>query len=163
MEPEEIFSIQLVLGSQTGRSPAPTLPWEQWASLSYTSLAGGRGSCGYQEHICDVNNSTCRAYINSFYSTIYISYVWFSTSTDNMTLLTKFSTSTVSMQQQQSQHISYEYVFLRFSTVCHSVIASYVLQTYCSAFLLNLHFREHFLISTPPHSWYIQIYFWMTN
>ncbi len=41
---------QLLLGSQTGRSPAPTLPWGQWASLRYTSFAGGRGSCGFQEH-----------------------------------------------------------------------------------------------------------------
>ncbi len=37
-------------GSQTGRSPAPTLPWGQWASLRYTSFAGGWGSCGFQEH-----------------------------------------------------------------------------------------------------------------
>jgi len=40
----------LLLGSQTGRSPAPTLPWGQWASLRYTSFAGGWGSCGFQEH-----------------------------------------------------------------------------------------------------------------
>jgi hypothetical protein len=37
-----------------------------------------------------------------------------------------------------------------FFTVCYST--SYVLQIYCSAFLLHLHFREHFHISTPPHS-----------
>ena len=41
---------QLLPSSQTGRSPAPTLPWGQWASLRYTSFAGGRGSCGFQEH-----------------------------------------------------------------------------------------------------------------
>ncbi len=41
---------QSLPGSQTGRSPAPTLPWGQWASLRYTSFAGGRGSCGFQEH-----------------------------------------------------------------------------------------------------------------
>jgi hypothetical protein len=39
---------------------------------------------------------------------------------------------------------------VRFSTVCYST--SYVLQIYCSAFNLHLHFREHFRISTPPHS-----------
>ena len=41
---------QSLPGSQTGRSPAPTLPWGQWASLRYTSFAGGPGSCGFQEH-----------------------------------------------------------------------------------------------------------------
>jgi hypothetical protein len=41
---------QLQPSSQTGRSPAPPLPWGQWASLRYTSFAGGRGSCGFQEH-----------------------------------------------------------------------------------------------------------------
>jgi len=41
---------QSLPGSQTGRTPAPTLPWGQWASLRYTSFAGGRGSCGFQEH-----------------------------------------------------------------------------------------------------------------
>ncbi len=42
--------VQSLPGSQTGRSPAPTLPWGQWASLRYTSFAGGWGSCGFQEH-----------------------------------------------------------------------------------------------------------------
>ena len=42
--------MQSLPGSQTGRSPAPTLPWGQWASLRYTLFAGGRGSCGFQEH-----------------------------------------------------------------------------------------------------------------
>jgi hypothetical protein len=37
-----------------------------------------------------------------------------------------------------------------FYGICYST--SYVLQIYCSAFLLHLHFREHFHISTPPHS-----------
>ncbi len=45
-----IRSQQSLPGSQTGRSPAPTLPWGQWASVRYTSFAGGRGSCGFQEH-----------------------------------------------------------------------------------------------------------------
>jgi hypothetical protein len=58
----------LLPGSQTGRSPAPTLPLGQWASLRYTSFAGGRGSCGFQEHICDVNSSACCAYVTSFYT-----------------------------------------------------------------------------------------------
>ncbi len=43
-------SLQSLPGSQTGRSPAPTLPWGQWAFLRYTLFAGGRGSCGFQEH-----------------------------------------------------------------------------------------------------------------
>ena len=41
---------QSLPGSQTGRTPAPTVPWGQWASLRYTSFAGGRDSCGFQEH-----------------------------------------------------------------------------------------------------------------
>ncbi len=61
------FLYQLSLGSQTARSPVPTLPWGQWASLRYTSLAGGgRVSCGF--HICDLNSSACLAYISSFYT-----------------------------------------------------------------------------------------------
>jgi hypothetical protein len=31
-------------------------------------VCGGWGSCGFQEHICDVNSSACRAYISSFYT-----------------------------------------------------------------------------------------------
>jgi hypothetical protein len=59
---------QLLLGSQTCQSLAPTLPWGQWASLRYTSFAWGWGSCGFQEHICDVNSSACRAFVSSFYT-----------------------------------------------------------------------------------------------
>jgi hypothetical protein len=59
---------QLLLGYQTGRLPAPTLLWGQWAFLRYKSFAGGRGSCGFQEHICDVNSSACCAYVSSFYT-----------------------------------------------------------------------------------------------
>ncbi len=67
-ENTEGYKAQLLPSSQTGRSPAPTLPWGQWASLRYTSFAGGRGSYGFQEHICDVNSSACRAYVSSFYT-----------------------------------------------------------------------------------------------
>ncbi len=73
-EPKYIFVcfedtlVESLPGSQTGRSPAPTLPWGQWASLRYTSFAGGRGSYGFQELICDVNSSACCAYISSFYT-----------------------------------------------------------------------------------------------
>ncbi len=120
--------MQLVLGSQIGRSPATTLPWEQWASLRYTSLAGGRGSCGYQEHICDVNNFMCRAYVTFFYSKIYISYVWFSTSTDNMTLLIKFYIYSQHAAATVPTHLvrfsTFFYVFLRYvaapPTFCRS-------------------------------------------
>jgi hypothetical protein len=97
-----------------------------------------------------------------------MSYICFSTYADNITALVPISTSTVSMQQQQSLHVSY--IFL------HCVTApAYVLQIYCYSYIYvyvhlclfqggnecmaTLHssdqdstflfFREHFYISTP--------------
>ena len=68
------MDLQSLPGSQTGRSPAPTLPWGQWASLRYTRLRGGGAVVDSKNIVCYVNSSACRVYVTSFYSTTSISF-----------------------------------------------------------------------------------------
>ncbi len=68
------MGLQSLPGSQTGRTPAPTLPWGQWASLSYTSFAGGGAVVDSKNIVCHVNSSACRVYVTSLYSTTSISF-----------------------------------------------------------------------------------------
>jgi hypothetical protein len=67
---------QSLPGSQTGGSPAPTLPWGQWASLRYTSFAGGGAVVDSKNIVCHVNSSACHVYVTyttsiSFYKSFY--------------------------------------------------------------------------------------------
>ena len=118
---------QLVLGSQTSQSLLPHSFGGNGPPSATHRWQGGGGSGGHQEHICDVDSSTSRAYVNFFYSTIYISYIGFSTSKENMTLLSEFSKSTFYSQHAAatsytSRTIFYDLLLLLSSTATFGLV-----------------------------------------
>ena len=120
---------QSLPSSQTGRSPAPTLSWGQWASLRYTSFAGGWGSCGFQEHSvsCEWFYVPCLRYlVGNFHQLLQVLL--------HILCVSTISTSTFSRPFSCT-----------FSTlICGGTAVSTVLQLHFCG-----HFRVHFCTPTP--------------
>jgi hypothetical protein len=125
--------MQSLPGSQTGRTPAPTLPWGQWASLRYTSFAGGGAVVDSKNIVCHVNSSACRVYVTSLYSTTSIS---FYKSFYTLRVFIYFLQLHFRGHFRTEKSLFYVYTHLR-TLICGCTVVSTVLQ---------LHFRGNFRV-----------------
>ena len=116
------------------------MPWGQWASLRYTSFAGGEAVVDSKNIVCHVNSSACRVYVTSLYSTTSISlYKSFYT----LRVFIYFLQLHFCGHFRTAKFLFYVYTHLR-TLICGCTVVSTVLQ---------LHFRDNFRVhlrtSTP--------------